>query len=263
MEQIKSSMPASLDARYMHIDEFNQFEDIYSFDGVAAVGGDGTVNAVASRLQYGNIPLAIIPAGSGDGFARHFKIPKNAKKALKIIEDWNVELVDSGDLSGKFFINVAGTGFEAEVAHEFAHTSGRGLVGYVKVIRETFNKHPERVIEISINEKRIEVSYFSISIANGSQWGNNFKIAGAADLQDSKFEIAVMRKPKWHQIPSLVRTLLAGKQADGGLMSYYTASELYIKNSSDRWHIDGEPLHLEHKNKISCLPNSLSVILPK
>ena len=255
-------MPLQFEAEYLHIDQFNTYDNLYDFDIIVAVGGDGTVNSVASRLQYGSIPLGIIPAGSGDGFARHFGIPKNPEKALQVIEKGSVQLVDSGDLSGTFFINMAGTGFEAEVAHEFEHSSGRGLWGYIKIIKETFSRHPERIIELTIDNKKQDITYFSISIANGSQWGNNFKIAGSADLQDSKFEIAVMRKPKMFQIPGLVRQLLAGKQVDSKLMSYYTASELFISNSSERWHIDGEPIQLEHKNKISCLPNSLSVILP-
>ena len=51
---------------------------------IIAVGGDGTINEVASVLVNTNIPLGIIPIGSGNGLARHLNIPLNPLKALQV-----------------------------------------------------------------------------------------------------------------------------------------------------------------------------------
>ena len=54
-------------------------------DVVVAVGGDGTVNEIGSTLIGSNTALAIIPAGSGNGLARHLGIPRNIKKAIELL----------------------------------------------------------------------------------------------------------------------------------------------------------------------------------
>ncbi|MBR9859702.1 hypothetical protein GYB22_02935 [bacterium] len=263
LKAIKDNMPDELDPDYIDIRNFETTEHIYDYEIVVAVGGDGTVNTVASRLQYGSIPLGIIPAGSGDGLARHLGIKKDIKTALNVLVTGEAKQIDTGDLSGTFFINIAGTGFEAEVAHRFGKSSGRGFMGYFKTVSETFKSHPEREVELIIDGKKQPIKYFSLSIANGSQWGNNFRIASKADLQDHSFEIAVMRKPKWSQIPKLIRELLSQKQVDSSLITYYKASEVNISHAERVWHIDGEPIILTEKNRIACLPQSITVISPK
>ncbi|MFN7015002.1 MAG: diacylglycerol/lipid kinase family protein, partial [Bacteroidia bacterium] len=72
-----------------------------------AVGGDGTVNEVAKSLIGSDKKLAIIPSGSGNGIARHMKIPLNTRKALELINKQNYSLHDTGTVNSKPFIMCA------------------------------------------------------------------------------------------------------------------------------------------------------------
>ncbi|QHC83803.1 hypothetical protein AS589_02850 [Empedobacter brevis] len=73
-------------------------------DVIVACGGDGTINEVASALVKTNIPLGIIPAGSGNGLAMNLAIPKDMNKAIDIIKKHAVHSIDVGRVEDKYFL---------------------------------------------------------------------------------------------------------------------------------------------------------------
>ena len=99
---------------------------------IIAVGGDGTVNEVASVLTETTIPLGIIPIGSGNGLARHLNIPLQFEAALdKAMHDHEIA-IDVGLINNKMFFCTAGIGFDAKVAQLFAKSKKRGFFNYIK-----------------------------------------------------------------------------------------------------------------------------------
>src|SRR6185436_3565183 len=87
---------------------------------VVAWGGDGTVNEVASALVGGSTALGIVPSGSGNGLASELRIPRDPAAALDVALDGSERVVDAGELDGHVFVNVAGVGVDARIAHRFA-----------------------------------------------------------------------------------------------------------------------------------------------
>jgi diacylglycerol kinase (ATP) len=228
---------------------------------LVAIGGDGTVNTVASRCTKQNLILGIIPKGSGDGLARFLGIPRDIHSALEIVATGKLIEIDSAKIDKHFFINVAGAGFEAYVAHKFGLGGIRGLRGYANTILDSFSTQEEQEVTLTLNGNKTTLPFFSLSIANGSQWGNNFEIASEADIQDGMLDVAVMRKPKWYQLASLVFYLKSKKQENNALFTYYKASEIDLKRSGKLWHIDGEPIVLKNKKRIKVYSKSLKVMV--
>lgn len=262
ISKVKSFLPKEIEYRFIEIQQLQELHNVEEFNVLVAIGGDGTVNTVASLANKHQKILAIIPKGSGDGLARFLSISRDVKEAVDVLLHGSTIDIDVAFLSKNFFINVAGTGFEAQVAHRFGNSGTRGLYGYAKTIINTFNKHDERFVKMKVDGKTLTVRYFSLSIANGSQWGNNFEIASKADIQDGLLDVAVMKKPKWHQVFSLISYLRNNKQQDTKLFTYYKASEIDIKKSGKVWHIDGEPVLLKNKKEVRLVPQSLKVIVP-
>ena len=97
------------------------------FDCVVAVGGDGTVNEVASGAMAGGLPVAIIPCGSGNGLARHLKIPMSPQRAMRVAATGAVRTIDSGTANGHPFFTAMGVGFDAEITRRFNELPSRGL----------------------------------------------------------------------------------------------------------------------------------------
>ena len=115
-------------------------------DIIVAVGGDGTVNEVASQMINSNAVLGIVPLGSGNGLARHLGISRNIEKAIELINRQNTSVIDTGFINGKVFISIAGVGFDAYIAEKFANGNQRGFFGYFKLIaNEYFNYKPQKL----------------------------------------------------------------------------------------------------------------------
>jgi diacylglycerol kinase family enzyme len=118
INEIKANLPSKFQSEFVEIQKFDTFKT-NDFECLVAVGGDGTVNTVAKRACIEKKVLAIIPQGSGDGLARFLGLTKNIATDVKTILTGHKIQIDTADVSDHFFINVAGTGFEAEVADTF------------------------------------------------------------------------------------------------------------------------------------------------
>ena len=85
-------------------------------DVVIACGGDGTINEVINGLIGTKKPLAIIPLGTENVFARYLKIPSDVEKACQRIVNGKHRVIDLGKANGRHFILMTGIGFDAHVA---------------------------------------------------------------------------------------------------------------------------------------------------
>jgi len=152
---------------------------------IIAVGGDGTINEVASALVGSNIPLGIIPIGSGNGLARHLQIPLTPSKALAHALLNKTKRIDVGFINERPFFCTAGIGFDAQVAHQFAKNNKRGLINYIKATFITLYKFKPIVIHFEGKQEIL----FSFTIANANQFGNNAYISPFSNIQDGNIEI--------------------------------------------------------------------------
>lgn len=234
-----------------------------NFDIVVAVGGDGSVNETAKGLIGTKTAMAIIPAGSGNGLARHLKIPIDLKKAMDVINSGTITTVDSIRFNDETFVNVAGIGFDAHIGWEFAKFGKRGFSSYLKVIMREFPKYKARKYELEIDGKTIYPEAFLISFANGSQWGNNAYIAPTADISDGIMDIAILKNFKFMSALSIGYRLFKGSLHESAHLEIIKAKEVKVKQPSTIAHIDGEPIEIGNEILIKVVPSSLNVIIPK
>ena len=163
------------------------------FKYFVAVGGDGTVNEVGSAIINTDCVMGIIPLGSGNGLARHLRIPLDAAKAIQVINKLRVESIDYGLVNGLPFFCTCGVGFDAHIGYRFAKEKGRGFFNYVKVALTDFIRYKPKKYKVKIDgTQKMKVKAFLITCANASQYGNNAYIAPNADIQDGLLDIAIM-----------------------------------------------------------------------
>ena len=227
---------------------------------IIAVGGDGTINEVASVLVGKSIPLGIIPVGSGNGLARHLNIPLNYKKAFQKALVGATIKIDVGHINNRPFFCTAGVGFDAAVAHRFANSKGRGLLNYIKATIITLFKY--KPIQVSINNAPVE-NIFSLSIANANQFGNNAFISPFSNIQDGQIElvkIGILNKLQAGIIAVRLFKKSIHHSNDVHIIACKTASIYYAKNAPI--HIDGENLVTDNELlNITISPLALNVIV--
>ena len=182
-----------------------------NFDVIVAVGGDGTINEVASKVMQQNKILGVLPFGSGNGLARFLKIPMNTVRAIRVINNCKVSVIDTATFNEKSFFNMAGMGFDAHISSVFAGNKGRGLSGYMKLgLKEMLNYKPQ-TYRITIDGREYLRKAFLVSIANSSQYGNNTHIAPTASVMDGLLDVCIVKEFPLYKLPVLAYEMLSAK----------------------------------------------------
>lgn len=228
-----------------------------------AVGGDGTVNEVASALVQTSAILGIIPRGSGNGLARSLMIPMNTIKAIQCLNSKNVKTIDSGSINDRYFFCTCGSGFDAKIGHKFAQSEKRGFFTYVKTTIREFRKFQPKKFKLNIDGEKIKKKAFLITIANAGQYGNNAYISPKSKLDDGKFDVCIFKPFPVLKAPLLGYRLFARTMDRSKYIETIEAEKIvFRKKKKYKFHIDGEPLSFQGPVKIEMIPKSLNVIVP-
>lgn len=234
-------------------DNFNQYQI------VIAIGGDGTINAIAKELIKSNAVLGIIPTGSGNGFANTLGI-SSIPKAIAIITKGNQKKVDAVLINNQLSFNVSGIGFDAEVAQSFGKHRKRGFIKYLKIILTEY-KHKSYPIKITANGETTESLFLFLSIANSNQWGNNIIINPNSSLTDGIFELIGLKKMSIIGLPKLLYYILKGKLIKHPKAFHISASHAIIEVKNAPLHIDGDYFgNTTETITVQSIPNALKII---
>lgn len=232
-------------------------------DIVCAVGGDGSVHEAGVALIGSKTKLAIIPAGSGNGLARHLKIPMNMKDAIKCINDSNAIKMDTVKVNDKSFLGVGGYGFDAVIAKKFDTHHKRGLRGYIYLIIKEFFKYNPINVSIDLDGKVKTLPIVLCTVANSSQFGNGFTISPDSDVSDGKIELVVLKPFSFWNIPSIVYRFFTKKNNNSRFSEITSFKKGKIKLSQKMAHYDGEPFEVKEELNISVVPKSLNILIGK
>lgn len=230
-----------------------------NYDGLIAVGGDGTINQLAQKLIHSNMFLGFVPMGSGNGLARQLEIPMDVKKAISHLNHCTIKTIDTAKINQHSFINVAGVGFDAKVSKSFASSKKRGLLNYSRCVIAEYRNSTNSEYEIDVDGNKRSVKAFMLSVANGSQWGNDFFVAPNASLEDGLLDLVIMSKPKVTNIPRLVTDLNKQKVEKNPLVEIVKGKSIKISTQGEVAHVDGEPVSQSTDFKIDVIPLSLKV----
>jgi len=240
----------------------NAIEENYSY--VIAVGGDGTINEVASALIQSPVALGIIPIGSGNGLARHLNIPLNVRKALHLINEENVECIDYCEANGHLFFTTCGVGFDARVSYEFAKGKLRGGINYLRSMMIEYLSYKPETYEIFIDGESRKEKAFLIACANASQYGNNAFIAPQANLKDGKMNIAILKPFTPLDIAPIAVQLFSKKiDKNSKIEIIETERVTILREKSGEIHLDGEPMMMDSTIHVRTIPAGLRVIVPE
>ena len=230
------------------------------FDIVAAVGGDGTINEVAQGLLGSNVALAVIPRGSGNGFANYFKIPHNPVGALNVINKKRLRRIDVGKLNEKLFLSVAGLGFDARVSTAFDAFSKRGLMSYIYIsLREYFNFKP-KVYRLEADGAQINTTAFLLTAANSTQYGNNALVAPNALIDDGLLDLVILKPTNALNALLISIRMFNGTLHKSKFCKIVRIKEAKVFHEDFEAQIDGEPIRVEKETTIKVFPSALNVI---
>ena len=234
-------------------------------DLVVAWGGDGTINEVASALIHTDVPLGIVPAGSGNGLASDLLIPFEARAALHLAATGRTMTIDAGQVDQCLFFNIAGVGIDAVIAARF-NTRGmqrRGLAAYLQLSAAELWRYRCQTYELALDDARVEHRAMLVVFANGRQYGNRLLIAPGARLDDGLLEVVVVEQLSLAAIAWRLPALFRGTLQPGRGVSMRAARDIRIRTTGAiPFHVDGEPRLGGDQLQIRAIPGALRVRAP-
>ncbi len=167
---------------------------------LVVIGGDGTIQQALRYIENTSIPIGVIPAGSGNDFARALNIPKNSRRALKKILLGKTTMINVMHVNNNSCLTVVGVGFDAKVTEitnrskikKWLNYFRAGKLAYVfSVLRAVFSYSPTDV-EITIDgNTKSYLNVWLIAIANTPFYGGGLKICPEADETDNTLNLCI------------------------------------------------------------------------
>lgn len=228
---------------------------------VVAVGGDGTINEVASALSGTTTALGIIPEGSGNGLALYLGIPLNERAAVRRLNRFEYITIDTGTINGFPFFNMAGIGFDASVSDRFASGNLRGPIGYLKAVLSEISTYKPKRYTLYIDGEAFEREAFMISVANSPQYGNNAYVAPQASVTDGILDVCIIHKFPLYTLPMMVFHLFNQTADQSEYVEIIPGKQIRIeRETADAVHVDGEPKEMGKLLEIVVNPGTLRVL---
>lgn len=230
-------------------------------DVVVAVGGDGTINEIASALNGTDTILGIVPEGSGNGLALYLGIPLNERAAIRRLNRFESIMIDSGTINEHLFFNMAGIGFDASVSDRFANDKIRGPIGYLKAVLSEISTYRPKQYKLNIDGEAFEREAFMISVANSPQYGNNAYVAPQASITDGVLDVCVIHKFPLYTFPMMLFHLFNKTADQSEYVEIIPGKQIYItRETADAVHVDGEPKEMGTELEINVNPSSLKIL---
>lgn len=211
-------------------------------EAVIAVGGDGTVLETARGLVGSDVPLGIIPAGTGNDFIKSVGTPKDPMAALDFILTHQPRPVDVGLANDELFLNVAGTGFDVMVLDETVRYKARfrGLTPYLLGLIRAISHYRPTHMRVVADGKVYDQDALICSIANGRFFGGGIPICPEAQPDDGSFDLVLVNdQPRW-KIPFYLPALMMGKLTQKSFTTHLHCRELTLSSPGMRFNTDGE-----------------------
>jgi diacylglycerol kinase (ATP) len=168
------------------------------FEKVVAIGGDGLVNLCLQEVAEQNIGLSVIPAGTGNDFARAVgSHKKSVNEIFNVVSSQDPTTIDLGLITGAFgkrwYVQVLSTGFDALVNNLANRINWpRGQMKYTLATLLTLARFKPIPYELIIDDKQFKQDFMLLSVANGETYGGGMRICPDASNTDGIFDILLV-----------------------------------------------------------------------
>ena len=212
------------------------------FARIVAAGGDGTVSQVANGLAGSNAILGVLPMGSVNVFAMELGLPlHNLQRCWDIIENTNLRLVDMPSANGKYFVQLAGVGLDAQVVKEtsLAFKRSFGPLSYLISAAQIAARQPPKLF-IESEHTSVEEGSF-VLVGNGRLYGGPFPFFKQAVIDDGLFDVVIFKRLGYLEIIRYLQDVVFSADIKVPEIEYFQTRQLRITSEQDvPLEVDGE-----------------------
>lgn len=158
---------------------------------ILCAAGDGTLHEALNGLRGTDAALGVIPLGTGNDFARTIGIGTSLERALEAALRGRTRRIDVGERDGRWFLNIAGSGFDAVVAERInrGYRLLSGPAAYLAAALQTLASYRPTPMRVEVDGARHEGRGFLCAVANARSYGGGMLVAPAARVDDGLFDV--------------------------------------------------------------------------
>lgn len=236
---------------------------------VIVAGGDGTINEAVNGVLAtgGETALGVVPIGTGNDFAKAASIPLHWEHAAALLADrlqstGQARPVDAGRCNGRYFANVAGIGFDAEVSAVAAKSRAPlGDAVYLLALFRTLGRLAPHALDVSLDGESAAGDFTLVSFCNGPWAGGMFQFAPAAENDDGLLDVVCVDAIRRRRIVTLLPKLLRGTHLSEPEVLVRLVRSCRIEAAEPlAWHIDGEVQEPAARFEVELLPGALRLL---
>lgn len=225
------------------------------------LGGDGTINEAVNGIGDKDIPISIIPTGTGNDFCKMLDLGKKLKDKFETAAHANPKSVDAGLCNDRIFMNGVGIGFDGEIVVEMMNNSTMltGQAAYYYHVVRILSTYKEKEFNYQIDGEPFYKKLILLTIANGTTFGGGFKLTPDAKIDDGFLNVCQIERLSPAKRYLNVLRLQNGTHNALKAVTFYESKEVKIDESPIlNAHIDGEYLGKPPFN-ISVLPGRFRI----
>lgn len=237
-------------------------------DGIETLlvaGGDGMINTIGAELVGTNTALGVIPAGSGNGFARHFNIPLQTDKAAAVLAQAMRTRIDVGTANGRPFFVTCSMAWDAALVRHFEKSPVRGIVPYVLAGAQGFLEFKPQPFRAILDERE-ELSFADpmvFTVANLTQFGGGARIAPQACSDDGCLELVVFSRQDFPKIlPEMGRLFDGTLDRIPQVVTRRFRHLRVLRASAAELQLDGELVQAGTEVEVCVREKALNVLVP-
>lgn len=226
------------------------------------VGGDGTLNEIVNGNIRNKVPIALVPAGTGNILRKEFRLPRRIQQACRLALEGQVRWLDAMKVNGRLSLLVTGAGFDSRVAHEM-HLRRNGTMRMSQYVwpmaREVFGHHHAPVDVYGDGELLAEGAAHVI-VGNARCYGGPFEIANRANPCDGRMDAVIFLDPGRAALLGYIWGALRKRLDRHPGILYKQVRSLEVRGTSTTpYQIDGDPAGFLPM-KIEMLPRAVPII---
>ncbi len=242
VESLAGDCPVRITSHPGEAEELAQRAIDEGFTRIVAAGGDGTVNQVANGLADRKAALGVLPMGSVNVFAMELGLPlHNLRRCWDIIEDTNIRQIDLPIANGRYFVQLAGVGLDAQVVKEtsLAFKRSFGPLSYLISAAQIAARQPPKLF-IESEETSVEEGSF-VLVGNGRLYGGPFPFFKHAIVDDGLFDVVVFKRLGYLEIVKYLQDVVFSSDIKVPEIEYFQTRQLRITSEQDvPLELDGE-----------------------
>lgn len=243
-------------------EDSGELDSLAEYDLLIVSGGDGTVHDLLPRIVRTPIPLAILPTGTANVFARDLGVPMKLEEALDVIVSGKRRKMPLGQADELFFHLMAGIGIDGYIIRQVSPSSKKslGVIAFWIAGIRRFWSYPLKRFGVEVKGKFHEATFAVIS--NSRFYGGHLKITPKADIFESSLDVCLFKSTSHLYYLKYLWGVLTGRHTQYSDVYYTKADRVKITPYPGlSCQLDGEPLSILPTN-IGISEKSIEVIVP-